>query len=296
MIEKGLVSVVIPCYNTARFIKKTIESVLQQTYPHIEIIIVDDGSDDETPSILKSFNNNPKVKTIRQVNSGAASARNRGISMATGPFIAFLDSDDLWLPNKLELQISLFQNPDVHIVYSDRENIDESDNKISCRKLTHYRGRKLSGQLLFENFIPMSSAIIRKEVFQKVKSFDITLSRSEDIDFWLKASVYFGIDYVDKALVLHRLRDDQLTQNKAKCIESSLEIQRRFIKKYENVVTQKAIRRGWAVKYTRRGIQYAKDKKTIYAVKDLLYAMVQDITYVLALKALVKIILRRKDI
>src|SRR3989338_9975584 len=116
MVNNPLVSVVIPTYNGSRFIKETIQSVLDQTYTNIEAIIVDDGSKDNTPDIVKSINDS-RIIYIRQENAGVSMARNNGINISKGEYIAFLDHDDVWLPCKLERQLLLFkENPVIAMV------------------------------------------------------------------------------------------------------------------------------------------------------------------------------------
>ncbi|HPP08870.1 MAG TPA: glycosyltransferase family A protein, partial [bacterium] len=118
------VSVIVPVYNAERFIGETLRSVLCQTYKDIEVIVVDDGSTDHSVEVIKKYND-PRIMLIRQQNRGVSAARNTGIKSSNGKFIALLDHDDLWLAEKIEKQMILFEkNPDVALVYSDISYID----------------------------------------------------------------------------------------------------------------------------------------------------------------------------
>ena len=295
MSESPLVSVVIPTYNTARYLPATLSSVLGQTYRSLEIVLVDDGSTDATSEIVKPFQADSRFRYLPQPNGGAARARNRGVIESRGEFVAFLDADDLWLPQKLEKQMPLFSDPKVGIVYTDRIDIDENDHVIPCVELVHHRGTGLVGQLLIRNFVPMSSAVMRRAVFEKSGEFDATLARSEDLDFWLRAALNFGFDYVDEPLVKHRRWPNQLTQNRHKVFESSFRIQDRFLRDHPGVVSPREARQGWAKRYTGRGKAFAAEGRRWAALCDFVRALRYDIRFQPAAKELVKLFLRPRS-
>ncbi|MCK4248925.1 MAG: glycosyltransferase family 2 protein, partial [Candidatus Omnitrophica bacterium] len=159
------VSVIIPVYNSEKFIRETIESVLNQTYYDFEIITVDDGSTDKSADIINSFNDK-RISYVYQKNQGISGARNTAISESKGEYIALLDHDDLWLPQKLEKQIPLLENNDkVGLVYSDCYNVDVDEKVIvrSFEQAKPFRGRVLS-HLFGTGFIPCLTAVMKKEV------------------------------------------------------------------------------------------------------------------------------------
>jgi glycosyltransferase involved in cell wall biosynthesis len=124
-VPEDLVSVVIATYNMGHYLREAVESVLTQTYPNVEVQIVDDGSTDETPQIIQQWVGNPRVRSCRQVNAGQASAKNRAVELSRGRFVAFLDADDAWNPDKLAQQMPLFRGrPELGIVYSDYQCMD----------------------------------------------------------------------------------------------------------------------------------------------------------------------------
>src|SRR5690554_3627666 len=124
-----LVSVVIASYNMGQYISQAVDSILNQMWSNLEVIVVDDGSQDNTPVVMQGYESDKRVRYFRTDNQGQPKAKNYGLKQAGGDFIAFCDADDFWEPNKLEVQIPLFDNPKVGIVYSEISNIDESGNR-----------------------------------------------------------------------------------------------------------------------------------------------------------------------
>ncbi len=183
------VSVVIPTYNRAALLKQAIDSVLAQTYTDYEIIIVDDGSTDEMADLVDRYVAGPgRVRYYYQNNRGRSAARNAGIRLAVGEFIAFLDSDDLFLPRKLEMQVAALSNqPEYGMAFSNAISIDERGNVLSSGPL--FRAQ-LSGmiypELLFirGTMIMTPTVMIRARILNQVGSFDENLSMCEDLDLW----------------------------------------------------------------------------------------------------------------
>lgn len=226
----GLVSAIIPTYNSGHHIVECVESVLSQTYPHIEIIVVDDGSTDGTQAILFPYVSQQKIRYLRQPNQGPAAARNLAIRNSNGDFIAFVDADDVWLPEKLERQLAIFRNRDnVGLVYSDGKSIGEKWEMLTktSRRMREYEKRKaelyLRGQvykgLLNSNFILTSSVVVRRNVLEKTglfleKMYARRFSYGEDFELWLRIARVSEIDFVPQELVERRLHVNQLTHDK----------------------------------------------------------------------------------
>jgi glycosyltransferase involved in cell wall biosynthesis len=286
------VSVIIPAYNTAQFVAEAVDSVLQQSYPPLEVIVVDDGSTDDTSAVLQRYVHDQRVRCIRQQNGGAGKARNLGVQHAVGELIAFLDSDDLWVAQKLALQVPLFANPYVAVVYSDREDIDERGEAVSAPALEFHRGDGLAGQLLVRNFVPMSSAVVRRSAYDEAGGFDPTLARSEDLDFWLRVALRHGFDYVRQPLVRHRRRSNQLTANRLKVYEASLLIQERFLRSYPTAVSRRDRNRGWSKRYSGRGKAWARSGNRSKAFADFLRALRYDPLNMGTMKEVIKLVVR----
>ncbi len=199
------VSVIIPTYNRAHLIKRAIQSVLNQTYQDFEIIVVDDGSTDNTEEEVKNLNNQ-KIRYIRHnENKGAAVARNTGIKAARAEFIAFQDSDDEWSSNKLKRQMEVFKNAplEVGVVYTGSWQI--RNNKRIYLPL--FTGKKREGNIYKELFegritgIPTPLAIVKKECFNQVGMFEERFSPLEDGELWLRISKYYEFKYIKEPLV-----------------------------------------------------------------------------------------------
>jgi len=205
-----MISVIIPTYNRAKIVREAVESVLPQTYRNFEIIVVDDGSTDDTYEVLENYIREKKIVYHYQKNSGVACARNQGIKLSQGDYIAFLDSDDLWVPNKLERQMKLFEkNVDSGVVYSWAFSRAANGNiKISRPSYKGY----LFERLLLGNLIPNVTVVFKKRIVEKIGFFDERLKRSEDWDFWLRASEHFHFDFVPEILVEVRSFGDTITK------------------------------------------------------------------------------------
>lgn len=208
--KKPLISVIIPTYNRGWIIKEAIDSVLSQDYRDFELIIVDDGSTDNTLEILNSYQDD--ITVLRQNNHGVSAARNLGIMAASGRFVAFLDSDDLWLPQKLSSQVDYFNlNPDA-IICQTEEIWIRKGVRVNPKK----RHKKPWG-MIFEQSLALclvspSAVMIRRSLFDEVGFFDEKLPVCEDYDLWLRISCRFPVYLIDTPLIIKRGgHDDQLS-------------------------------------------------------------------------------------
>ena len=209
------VSVVIPTFNSAQLVPEAIESVLRQTYKDFELIVVDDGSSDDTGVVLSEFGN--RIHYFRQPNQGVGAARNRGLALAQGKYIAFLDADDLWSPTKLAEQIPLFEDATVGLVYSDWAVISDRGQPSGSRlKDLHPRSGYVFDALVQCGFILTSGTVVRRSCLDNVGNFDQTLSHAEDYDLWLRICYRWKAQFVNKVLVTKRERDGGLSSDHAK--------------------------------------------------------------------------------
>ena len=254
------ISIIIPTYNSAQYICEAIESVLNQTYKDFEIIVVDDGSTDNTKEVIKPYLN--KIKYIYQQNSGPSAARNRGIKEAKGEYIAFLDADDIWLPQKLELQIKFMEKEkEVGLIFSDMILFNEKGiiknsflkeklffNKLSIKPLSSTEKviyDNVFNALLQENFIPTNTVIVKKECFNKVGFFDETLFSVEDRDMWLRIGLFYDIGFINFPLVLTRFHETNISANQELALKSRLKVMKKFLN-YSNlpIKSKKIIKQG----------------------------------------------------
>ena len=201
MDTEPTVSVIIPTYNRAHLITRAIRSVLDQTYRDFELIVVDDGSTDNTVEIVNGFND-PRIKYIRHdKNRGAAAARNTGIKAARGSYIAFQDSDDEWLPDKLEKQLQAFKNasPEVGVVYTGICRL--INNKKVYFESTDKKGKEENlYRSILKNSVYIQSAVVRKECFAKAGMFDEELPTWEDRELLFRVSKYYHFKCVAEPL------------------------------------------------------------------------------------------------
>lgn len=198
------VSVVIPTYNSARFLATAIRSVLAQTYKEYEIIVVDDGSSDNTTEVIKKFG---EVCTyIWQRNAGTAAARNNGIAASRGHLIAFLDADDAWLPGKLEAQVRLFEEkPEVGLVETASYLCDEDLNPIRYLPPARLRGDVFEDMLVNGKGLVCSSVVVRRSLLERVGGFNTSFRFIEDREMWLRLAKHCDFDFLEEAYVYYRV-------------------------------------------------------------------------------------------
>jgi len=200
----ALVSAVIPTYNYARFVAGAITSVLEQTYPAVECIVVDDGSTDETRAVLEGFGD--RIRAVHQPNRGLSAARNTGIAAARGRYVALLDADDRWHPGKVEAQVRwLESHPDVGCVGCGREHLEADGRRVTFPGLPNGRSRDETLRAIAVRRFWVggsgSGAMVRADVLASVGGFDETLKAAEDWDMWLRLAAATGIDNVPEVLV-----------------------------------------------------------------------------------------------
>ncbi|NWG32056.1 MAG: glycosyltransferase [Rhodocyclaceae bacterium] len=214
------ISVVIPAYNAERFVLDALRSVIDQDWPTIEILLIDDGSTDKTVDLVKK--ETPQVTILQQANAGVAAARNTGLKAAKGEMICFLDADDGWFSGKLEAQVDyLEKHPEVGIVYHRWQVWDPEKNprpeQPSHAQTSNEIDATLSGwiypQLLLDCIVHTSTVMMRREVFEKIGFFDPTLEIGEDYDYWLRASRHFQFHKLARVYSYYRQSPDSLTRS-----------------------------------------------------------------------------------
>lgn len=195
---------VVPAYNAEKTIKKTIKSVLKQTFTNFQLSIINDGSTDSTLDIINSFSDK-RIQVFSFSNAGANVSRNRGIAKAQGEYISFLDADDLWTPDKLELQLKALQeNPQAKVAYSWTNWIDGDDNVYRRGSYISATGNVFK-QLLLVDFIENgSNPLIVTSAIKKVGNFDESLILFQDWEMWLRLAFYYNFTVVPKPQILYR--------------------------------------------------------------------------------------------
>ncbi|MFP4032446.1 MAG: glycosyltransferase family 2 protein [Desulfococcaceae bacterium] len=210
MNTSPLISVVIPAYNRAWTLRNAVDSVLDQAYSPFELLVIDDGSADETPALLREYGD--RIQVFRQSNQGVGAARNRGIAVARGSLIAFLDSDDRWLPGKLAAQAAFFEEHPEALICQTEEIWVRNGVRVNPRR----RHQKRSG-MIFEPSLALclvspSAVMVRRSLFDEVGRFDETLPACEDYDLWLRVSRRHPVHLIETPLIVkHGGHEDQLS-------------------------------------------------------------------------------------
>lgn len=224
--ERGpRVSVIIPTYNRARFIAAAVDSVLRQTFRDFELIVVDDGSTDNTADIMRPFLNDPRILYIQQANRGRSAARNRAISIARGDYIAFLDSDDSYLPGKLESQVACMdRRVDVDMVYTSATCVNEAGEALHVQVYRAEREGDIYDQIAFFQplTITLPTVMVRRAVLEQVGGFDVEMERFEDTDMWRRIAKSHRIGAMPEVTCLLTTHEDNslANQNPQKIIDA----------------------------------------------------------------------------
>jgi len=204
------VSVIIPTHNRAHLVGQSIQSVLDQTFTDLELIVVDDGSTDETETVVRGFDD-ARINYTYQDHTGIGAARNTGLRKAQGRYIAFLDSDDVWLPDLLEVQVPILrEHLGIGLVYAKAQAIDKHGKPMNQIRGSpqKYPGDAVKSAL-YGDFVCIIATLVRRECFDRVGPFDETLMAREDWDMWIRIAKYYRLAHVDKVLARFRTHDDQ---------------------------------------------------------------------------------------
>jgi glycosyltransferase involved in cell wall biosynthesis len=296
-MKKPDVSIVVTCYNYEKYVEACLNSIKDQTCSNYEVIIVNDGSTDNSEDVILKYLNDKRFKYVRQDNAGQTKAKNRGIEEATSDLIAFLDADDIWSRDKLEKQLPLFKDVSVGVVYSNSIFIDNDgnilNNQVKTKDIKPRRG-DVTRHLLIDNFVPFSSSIVRRVCLKEFGGFNESLSMGIDWDLWLRISTRYRFDYCDKGLLFYRVgHSGQMSKNLQKRVECSDIILKDFINKYsyslkdidiDGVLYRSYCKRAYtlrkinireALKYYLKGIQVRPYKTNAY--KGLVLTLISKI-------------------
>ena len=246
------ISAVIPAYNSAAFLPDCINSIRQQTIPLHEIIIVDDGSSDNTEAVVKSLGDD--IVYIKQQNQGPAAARNRGIQKATGDWIAFLDADDQWTSNKIELQLNCLEKyPELQLIAGDMAETN-AQSKVETPSVLAYHGQRdlfkqLDGaplkhacaSLVQKNFIPTGTVLAKKECLIEAGLFPETIRFGEDLALWAQVAARHPITCLPDILMLRRRHDSNLTDSNEDMLKGIVQVMRLLKEKCGDVLQKQGI-------------------------------------------------------
>ena len=221
----NLVSVIVPVYNRDQLVGGTLDSILRQSYPHLEIVAVNDGSTDSSLSVLREYERNHpgKVLVIDQANAGQVRARNNGIRAAHGEYIAFLDSDDTWHADKLSLQMPLFKD-NVALVYCGINEVDSAGGTTATVLPEPGMRGDIYRHLLIRNRMTGGSVVVHRRALEAVGYFDESFRAAENWDLWIRVTREYAADYIDKPLVNYLKHPGNMSQDNSKMAQGTWDI------------------------------------------------------------------------
>lgn len=267
-----LVSVIVPVYNRETLVSQTIDSILSQTYKDFEIIVINDGSTDESLAIIKNYEAQfpNKVRVIDQPNQGQIIARNNGIRVAKGEYIAFLDSDDLWMPRKLERQIPLFEEG-VGLVYSGVEIIDEKGSTVRVEPADASITGYIFPQLLVKNRMTGGTVVVTAEALRRVGLFSSDFQAAENWDLWLRICKTYRACTVADPLTKYRIHSSNMSSDAQLMIRAKLQI----MEKHSDIGSQDSqiarfSRLAYADYHYRKGINFFSNGDYSFARKEFI--------------------------
>lgn len=272
MTKAPLVSVVTATYNMGQYLRGAIDSVLTQDWPAVEVILVDDGSTDNTAQALEAYADEPRVTVIRQVNAGQTKAKNAGLRAARGEFVGFCDADNVWLPGKLRRQVSVLQaNPSAGVVYGDVTLIGPAGESLPTPRVTRWGGR-ITGRLLADNFVTFNTTLAPRRVLEEFGGFDESLRMAIDYDLWLRVSTKYEFLYLPETFVQYRIWGGQMSHRTGERLDSYFRLLERFLERYPDSVSRADVAGAYAHTYVTRAIWRAREGDRAAAWRDLLLA------------------------
>jgi glycosyltransferase involved in cell wall biosynthesis len=293
-LDNRLVSIIIASYNMGQYLGTAIDSLLQQTWSNIEIIIIDDGSTDNTQELMVIYNDNDKVNYIRTENKGQTKAKNRGVTESKGEFISFCDADDFWTKDKLEQQIPLFSDSKVGVVYSEVSYVDEHGNPYDKPAPYERFEGKVTEKLLLKNFVPFGTAVIRRACIEQDGGFDEQFRMGIDWDLWLRYSLNWNFKYCPEKTYIYREWSGQMSNNYKGRYDFAFDILENFVTHYGSQVSDKSINLAWADMYISRGITFARAEGAfLIPLKDIFKGISLSFFNLSGWKSLARLILRR---
>jgi glycosyltransferase involved in cell wall biosynthesis len=218
------VSVILPVYNRKSSVARAIRSVLAQTWTPFELIVVDDGSTDGTRAVLESFDS--QMRLIGQPHGGAYVARNRGLREARGELIAFIDSDDAWLPDRLASQMPLMERPEVGLVFGDVVHVrpGHQRRRVTSFQIAPPRRGRVAAQFVWCNFVPTSTVLVRRCCLDEAGGFREEVALSCDYLMWFQIAVRHELDFVDGVVAEYALSRDSLSADLGRSIAARIEL------------------------------------------------------------------------
>ena len=288
-----LVSVIVPTYNMGAYVADTVRSVQQQTITDLEIHVVDDGSTDDTKAKIEPLLADPRVHYYYQPNAGKSVAKNFGIRASRGAYVGFSDADDLWLPNKLELQLPAFEkSPEIGVVYSRSQRMDPDGNILEPYVIDQPSGW-ITQQLFQDNFVPFGTAVIRASAFEKFGGFNEKYRMGMDWELFLRLAPHYQFECIPAVTYLYRVWAGQMSSNWSLRYTNALRIMEEFVAANPGAVSPELARKavaGTILSRARARANLAGDYRG--AVQDAVSAVARGASVPAATRLIVRCLLR----
>ncbi|MEP2446776.1 MAG: glycosyltransferase [Balneola sp.] len=276
-MNKGLVSIITPVYNGQDFLDRSIKSVLAQTYENWELLLIDDGSSDNSVQIIKYYLEDNRIKLLRnQSNSGIPTTRNKGIENSTGEFIALLDQDDEWLPHKLEKQVNKFLEIDdsFGLIYSNVE-VRTDQGILADQKKEIEPEASIQSNLelmLSRNLITSPTAMVKRKALEEVGLFDESIRwGGDDYDLWIRIAHKYKFDYIDEVLCIRHEHQQNYSADKKRMMLKTIELGEKYVEQFG--LEPSLSRKLKSNHYYRYGIESIKKLRVLsglsYVIKSL---------------------------
>lgn len=292
MKPTSLVSIITPTFNREKYLALAIESVLNQLHDNFELLIIDDGSTDNTRKLVGRYQSDKRIHYFYQNNQGQSVARNTGLREANGKYICFLDSDDLFAPDKLSKQVSFLEhNPSIPITYSDEELIDEEGHVFSTHNMKRHSGI-LYEKLLIDNFVSITTIMVRRECFDEMGMFDETIKVADDYELWLRFSTKYEFHYEPQYFAQYRVMREQISSDKTSRFNSNKRIIESFFLKFPDLIDKNKKQQIRCHFYTRWGLHEAADNNFRNAIRKYIKALGHSFFYLHTWKSIVKLIIK----
>jgi len=294
MRSEPMVSVVIAAYNMGQYLPQAVNSVLNQSWGNLEVILIDDGSKDDTEHKMSAYSEDYRVRYIRTENRGQPKAKNLGVKSARGDFIAFCDADDYWDEDKLLLQMPEFEDDKVGIVYSEVNYVDEVGQPVEKPQPYNRYSGNVTNELLIKNFVPFGTAVVRRQCFVSNGFFDENLPMGIDWDLWLRFSLAWKFKYIPDKTYFYRVWHGQMSTNYRSRYDNAFKILKKFLEENRGVVSDKLIARAWSDMYSSKAISLAKSERIFFEpLVNIIYSIKYDCFYLPAWKSFLKLLFRR---
>jgi glycosyltransferase involved in cell wall biosynthesis len=261
-----IVSVIMPTCNQSAYLREAVASLIAQTLHEWELLVVDDGSTDDTPAVLRAFSDEPRVRAFHQPNSGQAVARNLALRHARGKYVAFLDSDNRWLPGKLRYQVDYLEmHPEVDVLYGAIQLIDDSGTVLGVQERYRPTGT-IWRDLLVDNYVTFNTTILDRRLLQEYGGQDPTVRFGPDFDLWLRMSTRCRFEYLPRVVCEYRIEGRRISNNVTQRMRANRGAIGRFLAENRGLLGWSERRVVWSAFYAKFARAFSANRQHLRAL------------------------------